>query len=97
LKYYIKNFYTNTLQIRNTQLRLLRYIRKWNLKHPDKPISRFEIKEIGRIEYKRLSWWKRYLASFFNYFGLTDPFTGVESENNDPITAAKAYKESQRK
>ena len=60
MKYYVRNWYNGTLQIRNTQIRLIRYIRKWNLKHQDQPLSRIEIQEIDRIEYvKPVAWYKR--------------------------------------
>ena len=60
MKYYVRNWYNGTLQIRNTQIRLIRYIRKWNINHQDKPLSRIEIQEINRIEYvKPAVWYKR--------------------------------------
>ena len=93
MKFYIRNFYTNTLQIRNTQLRLIRYVRKWNLKHPTQPISRHEIKEVGRIEFKRLNWFKRPIVWLLAFMGIESPYREVYEANNDPITSSKAYKD----
>lgn len=72
MKYCIRNPYTSTLQIRNTQLRLIRYIRNWNLRHPERPILRTEIREFERIEYKRLNWFQIIWNKWVSYIGLEE-------------------------
>ncbi len=36
MKYYLVNPYNKKVSIRNTELRLIRYIRNWNLTHKDR-------------------------------------------------------------
>ena len=81
MKYYLKNYYNDSLQIRNTQMRLIRYIRSWNIRHPDKPILRRDIREIGRIQSKPLIWYKRWLRAWAEFFGLKLPFSDFTGAN----------------
>ena len=92
MKYCLINYYTGTLQIRNTSLRLIRYIRSWNIKHPDKPISRFDIKSVDKVEYRPLNFIEKVTIAFNDFMGIeSNPKT--LSDNVDPITASKAYKD----